>query len=149
MHFGNSAAISAVRQFGSRSGMIRQPQYRNWLHFYRITCRLSKIGRGKGVVNAAWSLTECCFCCLAVCAVLHQSSVRESYSVRLSDRPRPEVIRCPMALLLVAPPLPIAAHRPPPVRRCRPAPDGQPRRTNRGPPATYANRPAPMTALTS
>ena len=27
--------------------MIRQPQCRNWLHFYRITCRLSKIGRKK------------------------------------------------------------------------------------------------------
>ena len=40
-------AISAVRQFGGRSGMIRQPQCRNWLHFYRITCRLSKIGRKK------------------------------------------------------------------------------------------------------
>ena len=40
-------AISAVRQFGGRSGMIRQPQCRNWLHFYRITCRLSKIGREK------------------------------------------------------------------------------------------------------
>ena len=38
-------AISAVRQFGGRSGMIRQPQCRNWLHFYQITCRLSKIGR--------------------------------------------------------------------------------------------------------
>ena len=43
-------ATSAVRQFGGRSGMIRQPQCRNWLHFYRITCRLSKTGRKKGVV---------------------------------------------------------------------------------------------------
>ena len=40
-------AISAVRQFGGRPGMIRQPQCRNWLHCYRITCRLSKIGRKK------------------------------------------------------------------------------------------------------
>ena len=39
--------ISAVWQFGGRSGMIRQPQCRNWLHFYRITCRLSKNGRKK------------------------------------------------------------------------------------------------------
>ena len=40
-------AISAFRQFGDRSGMIRQPQCRNWLHFYRNACRLSKIGRKK------------------------------------------------------------------------------------------------------
>ena len=39
--------ISAVWQFGGRSGMIRQPQCRNWLHFYRIICRLSKNGRKK------------------------------------------------------------------------------------------------------
>ena len=39
--------ISAVLQFGGRSGMIRRPQCRNWSHFYRITCRLSKIGRKK------------------------------------------------------------------------------------------------------
>ena len=44
-------AISAVRQFGGRSGMIRQPQCRNWLHFYRITCRLSKTGRKKVYVG--------------------------------------------------------------------------------------------------
>ena len=37
-------AISAVWQFGGRLGMIRRPQCRNWLHFYRITCRSSKIG---------------------------------------------------------------------------------------------------------
>ena len=42
-----SQAMSAVRQFGGRSGMIRQPQYRNSLHFYRITCILSKISRKK------------------------------------------------------------------------------------------------------
>ena len=40
-------AISAVRQFGGRSGMVRQPQCRKWLHFNRSTCRLSKIGRKK------------------------------------------------------------------------------------------------------
>ena len=27
--------------------MIRQPQCRNWLHFYRMPCRLSKIGQKK------------------------------------------------------------------------------------------------------
>ena len=37
-------AISAVRHFGSRSGMIRRADFRNWLHFYRIQCRLSIIG---------------------------------------------------------------------------------------------------------
>ena len=40
-------AVSAVRQFGGRSGIIRQPQCRTWLHFYRITCKLSKIGQKK------------------------------------------------------------------------------------------------------
>ena len=47
-------AISAVRQFGGRSGMIRQPQCRNWLHLYRITCRSSKNGRKK--VYVTWSI---------------------------------------------------------------------------------------------
>ena len=46
-------AISSARQFGGRSGMIRQPQCRNWLHFYRITCRLSKIGRKKVYIAPA------------------------------------------------------------------------------------------------
>ena len=44
-------AISAVRQFGGRSGIIRQTQCRNWLHFYRIACRMSKIGRKKVYIN--------------------------------------------------------------------------------------------------
>ena len=43
--------ISAVRQFGGRSGMIRQSQCRNWLRFYRITCRLSKIGRKRCILH--------------------------------------------------------------------------------------------------
>ena len=47
-------AISAVRQFGGRSGMVRQSQCRNWLLFYRITYRLSKIGRKRVYI------TDCC-----------------------------------------------------------------------------------------
>ena len=47
MHFGKVQAILAVRQFGGRSGMIWRVVCRNWLHFYRITCILSKIGRKK------------------------------------------------------------------------------------------------------
>ena len=40
MQFGKSAG-----NFGGRSGMIRRADCRNWLHFYRIPCRLSIIGR--------------------------------------------------------------------------------------------------------
>ena len=49
IQFGNSAAISAVRYFGRRSGMVRRADCRNWLHFYRSPCRLSIICREKGV----------------------------------------------------------------------------------------------------
>ena len=56
-------AISAVRQFGGRSSMIRQPQCRNWMHFFRITCRLCKIGREKVYVllweEVEYSLHDC------------------------------------------------------------------------------------------
>ena len=55
-------AISVVRQFGGCSGLIWRPECRNWLHFYRIPCRLSKIGREKGVYNihrySAWVKTN-------------------------------------------------------------------------------------------
>ena len=40
-------AISAVRHFGGRSGIIRRAVCRNWLHFYRIPCRVFIIGRKK------------------------------------------------------------------------------------------------------
>ena len=43
-------AISAVRHFDGRSGMIRRPEFRNWLHFYRIPCRLSINWSQKGVL---------------------------------------------------------------------------------------------------
>ena len=45
-------AILADRHFGGRSGMIRRAVCRIWLHFYRITCRLSIIGRKKVVYMA-------------------------------------------------------------------------------------------------
>ena len=34
VHFGNSAGISAARNLGGRSGMVRRPICRNWLHMY-------------------------------------------------------------------------------------------------------------------
>ena len=76
-------AISAVRQFGGRPGMIRQPQFRNWLHCYRITCRLSKIGRKRCMLwctshllcCAVLNCAEQCFvvlhCAVSNCAVLY------------------------------------------------------------------------------
>ena len=51
IQFENSTGNS-VRHFGGRSGMIRRADCRNWLHFYRIPCRLSIIGRKK-VYNRA------------------------------------------------------------------------------------------------
>ena len=41
MQFEIMQAVSAVRYFGARSSIIRRADCRNWLHFYRIPCRLS------------------------------------------------------------------------------------------------------------
>ena len=42
-------AISAFRQFGDRSGMIRQPQCRNWLHFLPKCMQIVQNWSEKGV----------------------------------------------------------------------------------------------------
>ena len=41
--------ISVFRHFGGHSGMIRRADCRNWLHFYRIPCRLFIIGGKRDV----------------------------------------------------------------------------------------------------
>ena len=46
MQFGNSAG-----NFDGRSGMIRRADCRNWLHFYRISCRLFMIFSEKSCIN--------------------------------------------------------------------------------------------------
>ena len=47
MHFGNSPSNFGGSTVRRPVGNVWQPQCRNWLHFYRITCKLSKICRKK------------------------------------------------------------------------------------------------------